>query len=196
LWLKISLHLIRYCILNSINGLKEKRITGHHMNAIFNRRSIRKYIRQEISEETLAKLLRAGMAAPSAANEQPWHFVVIKDRNILYDIPKFHPYSQMLKEADCAIVVCGDTVLETCKGFWVQDCSAATENILIEATELGIGSVWLGVYPDKDRVKPVQTLLGLPETVIPLSIIALGYPTDNKAPVDRFNQARIHHDKW
>jgi len=166
------------------------------MNAIFNRRSIRKYTKQDISEEMIEKLLRAGMAAPSAANEQPWHFVVIKDKDVLYNIPKFHPYSQMLKEAACAIVVCGDLALETCKGFWVQDCSAATENILIEATELGLGSVWLGVYPDKDRVKPIQTILGLPESVVPLCIISLGYPTDNKAPTDRFNKARIHINKW
>ncbi len=166
------------------------------MNAIFNRRSIRKYTKQEITEEVIEKLLRAAMAAPSAANEQPWHFVVIKDKDTLYNIPRFHPYSQMLKEADCAIVVCGDLVLETCKGFWVQDCSAATENILIEATDLGLGAVWLGVYPDKDRVKPVQNLLGLPETVIPLSIIALGYPTEIKTPNDRFNAKRIHRDKW
>lgn len=166
------------------------------MNAIFNRRSIRKYTRQEISEEKIEILLRAGMAAPSAGNEQPWHFVVIKDKDILLSIPKFHPYAQMLREADCAIVVCGDLVLETNKGFWVQDCSAATENILIEATDLGLGSVWLGVHPDKDRVKPVQTLLGLPETVIPLCIIALGYPTDSKTPTDRFNPKRIHQNKW
>jgi len=166
------------------------------MNAIFNRRSIRKFTKQEISDETIETLLRAAMAAPSAGNQQPWHFIVIKDEEILYEIPKFHPYSQMLRDAACAIVVCGDLVLETNKGFWVQDCSAATENILIEATDLGLGSVWLGVHPDKDRVKPVQSLLGLPETVVPLCIIALGYPTESKRPVDRFNKARIHRDKW
>jgi nitroreductase len=166
------------------------------MNAIFNRRSIRKYTRQEIPEEIIEKLMRAGMAAPSAGNEQPWHFVVIKDKDILSAIPKFHPYAQMLREADCAIVVCGDLVLETNKGFWVQDCSAATENILIEATDLSLGSVWIGVHPDKDRVKPLQALLGLPETVTPLCIIALGYPTDSKAPVDRYNAARVHRNKW
>lgn len=166
------------------------------MNAIFNRRSIRKYTKQEIAEETIETLLRAAMAAPSAGNEQPWHFVVIKDKDILYSIPKFHPYSQMLRDASCAIVVCGDPTLETNKGFWVQDCSAATENILIEATDLGLGSVWLGVHPDKDRVKPVQALLELPESIIPLCIIALGYPTDSKTPVDRFNKARIHTNKW
>ncbi len=166
------------------------------MNAIFNRRSIRKYTKQVIPEETIEKLLRAGMAAPSAANEQPWHFIVIKDKDVLSAIPKFHPYAQMLREADCAIVVCGDLVLETNKNFWVQDCSAATENILIEATDLGLGSVWIGVHPDQDRVKPLVALLGLPQTVIPLCIIALGYPTEIKAPVDRYNPARVHRDKW
>ncbi len=166
------------------------------MNAIFNRRSIRKYTKQEISEEIIEQLMRAGMAAPSAGNQQPWHFIVIKDKDTLYAIPKFHPYAQMLREADCAIVVCGDLVLETNKHFWVQDCSAATENILIEATDLGLGSVWIGVHPDQDRVKPLHALLGLPQTVIPLSIIALGYPTDNKAATDRFNPKRIHQNKW
>ncbi len=166
------------------------------MNAIFNRRSIRKYTRQEISEEIMEKLLRAAMAAPSAENEQPWHFVVIKDKDILYEITQFHPYSQMLKMADCAIVVCGDLNLDACKGFWVQDCSAATENILIQATDLGLGAVWLGVYPDMSRVKPLQSFLGLPENVIPLCIVSLGYPTDSRAPADRFNPARIHKNKW
>ena len=166
------------------------------MNSIFNRRSIRKYTKQEISNELIEKLLRAAMAAPSAGNEQPWHFVVIRDKEIMYKIPKFHPYAQMLNSANCAIVVCGDLNLETNKGFWVQDCSAASENILIEATELGLGSVWVGVYPDMVRVNPVKALLDLPENIIPLGIIALGYPTDSKAPVDRFNATRIHQDKW
>jgi len=166
------------------------------MNSILNRRSIRKYTKQEISNEFIEKLLRAAMAAPSAGNEQPWHFVVIRDKEIMYQIPKFHPYSQMLNSANCAIVVCGDLNLETNKGFWVQDCSAASENILIEATELGLGSVWVGVYPDMVRVNPLKALLDLPDNIIPLSIIALGHPTDSKAPVDRFNPTRIHQDKW
>jgi len=166
------------------------------MNSIFGRRSIRKYTRQEIPVEMIDKLLRAAMAAPSAGNEQPWHFVVIKNKDILYRIPKFHPYSHMLNYADCAVVVCGDLTLETHKGFWVQDCSAAAENILIEATELGLGSVWVGVYPDMDRVTPLKALLELPENVIPLCIISLGYTNEIKGPVDRFNPTRIHQDKW
>ena len=111
------------------------------MNAIFNRRSIRKYINKDISEDIINKIIKAGMAAPSAGNEQPWHFILINDKNILNEIPKFHPYSQMLKEVSCAIVVCGDLSLEKYEGFWVQDCSAATQNMLLMAQELGLGSV-------------------------------------------------------
>ncbi len=166
------------------------------MDAIFKRRSIRKYTDQPVSEEQIEKVIRAGMAAPSAGNQQPWHFIVIDDRNILLDITRFHPYSQMLKEAGCAIVVCGDTSLERHKGYWVQDCSAATQNMLLAACELGLGSVWLGVYPREDRVEALQKLLGIPENVIPLCIVSLGYPAEQKEPVDRFNPSRIHRNKW
>ena len=116
------------------------------------------------------------MAAPSAGNQQPWEFILIRDKNILADITKVHPYSQMLKEAQLAIVVCADLDKEKNPGYWVQDCSAATENIIIEAQHLGIGSVWLGVYPRDDRVKGIKELLNLPVRVIPLSIVSLGYP--------------------
>ena len=96
------------------------------------------------------------MAAPSAGNQQPWHFIVIDDREILSEIPKFHPYSKMLNEASCAIVVCGDVTLQRFEGYWVQDCSAATQNMLLMATELGLGSVWLGAYPREERVEALK----------------------------------------
>lgn len=166
------------------------------MNEIFTRRSIRKYTTQDISEEIIEKIIKAGMAAPSAGNEQPWHFIVINDKSILKEIPKFHPYSQMLNEAGYAIVVCGDESLQRHEGFWVQDCSAATQNMLLMAEELGLGSVWLGVYPVEERVKPLQDLLGLPESVIPFSILPLGYPAEWKEPADRFDKNRIHKNKW
>jgi nitroreductase len=166
------------------------------MKAIFTRRSIRKYLDQNISEEMIYQLIKAAMAAPSAGNEQPWHFIVIKDRSTLEQIPKFHPYAKMLMQAACAIVVCGDSSLEKYSGYWVQDCSAATQNILLAAEELGIGSVWLGVMPDQDRVIPLKQLLNLPETVTPLSLVSLGYPAESKPPVDRFDVTRIHINKW
>ncbi len=166
------------------------------IDAIFNRRSIRKYTGQPVTDETIETLLRAGMAAPSAGNEQPWHFVVIRDRATLEAITRFHPYAQMLHGADCAIVVCGDTALERYRGFWVQDCSAAAENMLLTVQDLGLGSVWVGVYPMADRVEPLKQLLGLPESVIPLGILPLGYPAEQKNPANRFNPERIHRDRW
>jgi nitroreductase len=166
------------------------------MNSIFERRSIRKYTNQEISDETIEKLLRAAMAAPSAGNEQPWHFIVIRDRETLNAIPKFHPYSQMLKEAPAAIIVCGDSSLEKFQGYWVQDCSAATQNILLEAQEMGLGSVWLGVYPMEERVNGLKSLLKLPAYVTPLCILPIGYPAESREPADRYDPIRVHADQW
>lgn len=166
------------------------------MNSIFNRRSIRKYTEQEVSDKVIEQLLKAAMAAPSAGNEQPWQYIVIRDRETMNAIPKFHPYSQMLKEASAAIVVCGDSSLEKFQGYWVQDCSAATQNILLEAQELGLGSVWLGVYPDEGRVDALKKLLGLPVYVTPLCILPIGYPAEQRQGADRYDSARIHHDRW
>ena len=166
------------------------------MKEIFERRSIRKYSKLPIPDSDIENLLRAAMAAPSAGNQQPWEFILIKDKKILGDITKVHHYSQMLKEAQLAIVVCADLDKEKHGGYWVQDCSAATENILIEAQHLGIGSVWLGVYPREDRVKGIKELLNLPLRVIPLSIISLGYPAEKKEPSNRYDNLRIHINKW
>lgn len=166
------------------------------MNAILARRSIRKYTEQPVSEEVIKEILEAAMSAPSAGNEQPWHFIVINDRKILAEIPKFHPYSQMLKDAPVAILVCGDEQLEKYKGFWVQDCSAATENILIAVQEKGLGAVWLGIYPEEDRVAGIRQLLNIPANIIPLSLIPIGYPGEEKPPANRYDPTRIHYNKW
>ncbi|AEV69455.1 nitroreductase family protein [Acetivibrio clariflavus] len=166
------------------------------MNSIFHRRSIRKYTDKIVSEDLIEEILKAGMAAPSAGNQQPWHFIVISDKNIMIDITKFHPYSQMLKEASHAIVVCGDLSLEKHEGYWVQDCSAAMQNMLLMADNLGLGAVWLGVYPREERVNKVKELLNIPQNVIPLGIMSLGYPAETKEPADRFNPSRIHRDRW
>lgn len=166
------------------------------MDAIFRRRSIRKYTDEQVSEELLEKIIRAGMAAPSAGNEQPWHFVIINDEKILKEIPKFHPYSSMLPGAKVAIAVCADLNLQRYEGYWVQDCSAATQNMLLMADELGLGSVWLGVYPTEERVIGMKKLLNLPDNIIPFSILPIGYPGEKKEPVDRFDKSRIHWNIW
>lgn len=166
------------------------------MDAILNRKSIRKYKDIKVSDEIVEELLKAAMAAPSAGNEQPWEFIVLRDKSIMKKITEIHPYSKMLLNTDVAIVVCGDEAKEVFKGYWVQDCSAATENILLAAEDNGLGAVWLGVYPLEDRVEAVKELLNLPASVIPLSIIPVGYPDEDKKPADRFNKARIHYDRW
>ncbi len=166
------------------------------MEAILTRRSIRKYLALPVTEEQVSDLLNAAMSAPSSSNGQPWHFVVIDDRRMLDEIPKFHPYSAMLKEAPLAVVVCGDTTLERSKGVWVQDCSAATENILLAARAIGLGSVWLGVFPIDERVAGVRKLLGLPDNIVPLNIIAIGQPGETKPPANRFNPERVHKNRW
>ena len=166
------------------------------MKEIFERRSIRKYSGKPVSDEDIEKLLKAAMAAPSAGNQQPWEFVVIKDRNIMSAVTEVHPYSSMLKESELAIVVCADLDKERHQGYWPQDCAAATENILLEAQHLGLGAVWLGVYPREDRVEGIKKLLELPENIIPLSIIPVGYPAEKKGPANRFDRARIHFDRW
>jgi nitroreductase len=166
------------------------------MEAILSRRSIRSYTRQLVPEELIQELLEAGMSAPSSGNQQPWQFILINDRKILDEIPEHHPYARMLTEAPLAIAVCGDMHLEKNKGMWVQDCSAATENILIAAQAKGLGAVWLGVFPREERVLAMRKLLNIPEHVIPLSVIAIGYPGEQKPPAKRFNEARIHYNQW
>jgi len=158
---------------------------------ILTRRSIRKYKDKEVSDDLVKKLLEAAVAAPSAGNQQAWHFVVITKRQILDEIPKFHPYSQMLKQAPVAILVCGNLKAETLKGYWIQDCSAATQNILLAAHGLGLGAVWLGIHPVEERINAIKKLLDLPDHIEPLSLISIGYPDEKKEKSSRYDEAKI-----
>lgn len=166
------------------------------IDAILSRRSIRQYTTDPVPEKVIDELLAVAMSAPSASNQQPWHFVVISERGLLEAISQVHSYANMLKDASVAIAVCGDLQLETDKGFWVQDCSAATQNILLAAHARGLGAVWVGIYPIEESVTFICTLLGLPEHVIPLSLVSLGYPAGKKPGANRYNPARIHHNQW
>ena len=138
------------------------------LDAIHTRRSIRKYLDKPVTEEMIGILLKAAMSAPSAGNQQPWHFVVVRDRAKLDTIPSFHPYSKMVLQAPAAIVVCGDPDGKKWPTFWDQDASAATQNILLAARDLGLGTVWVGIYPEKDRMDGFRKLLGIPEKHHPL----------------------------
>ena len=166
------------------------------IDAILTRRSIRKYKKKTISDEILQKLLQAGFSAPSAGNQQPWHFVVLDDRKILNVIHTFHPSAKILTDADKAILVCGDLDLEKFKGYWMIDCAAATENILLAAHSLGLGACWLGIYPRDGRVAGMRKLLKLPIHIIPFALVSLGYPAEIKSREDRYNNSRIHQNKW
>lgn len=165
------------------------------MDAILTRRSIRKYTKEPVPTNIIKELLEAAMCAPSADNEQPWQFIVINDRRILDEIPNVHPYSNMLRQASVAILVCGDKTLSKGKDFWVQDCAAATENILIDVQEKSLGAVWLGIYPNEEVVKSIQKLLELPSNIIPFSLIPVGYPDEKKAQENRYNVSRVHYNK-
>ena len=162
------------------------------LDIIFKRRSIRKYHDIAVSKEHTEAILRAAMAAPSASNKQPWHFIVIEDRATLDALTELHAYAKMLKEATQCIVVCGDIS----KPYWVQDCSAATENILLAAAGLGLGSVWLGVHPNAEREAQISELLGISSEYAPLCMIAIGHPAEKKGPSERFDEQRVHYEKW
>ncbi len=165
------------------------------MEAIFTRRSIRKYTKQPVSDEVLKELLEAAMCAPSAGNRQPWCFVVINDRKIMNEIPKYHRYAQMLEEAAMAIVVCCDVTLERNElGF--EDCSAATQNILLAAHAMGLGAVWLGISLAGPVAVATKKLLNLPENIKPVSIISIGYPAEEKPRQDRYQAGRVHYNQW
>ena len=166
------------------------------LNTIFSRRSIRAFTDKNIDDQTLETILKAGMYAPSAVNNQPWHFVVVRNKETMNKVMQVHPYSKMLKTANVLIVVCASQSTEIQKMFFPQDLGACTENILLAAKSLGIGSVWLGVYPSDDRVCEIAEIFDTPNDIVPFGLIALGYPNEEKNDPNRFDKSRIHNEKW
>lgn len=166
------------------------------MSIISSRRSVRKYTGERVTDDQVTELLKAAMSAPSAANQQSWCFVVIRSQEVLDRIPSVHPYAAMTPSASAVIVVCGDVADLKFKEYWVQDCSAATENVLLAAHEMGLGAVWLGVHPTEERVEGIRQLLGLPDHIIPLSLIPVGHPAEEHPAADRFDAGRVHCDHW
>lgn len=172
------------------------------LECILTRTSVRQYAPDRtISRDTVETLLRAAMSAPTAVNKQPWAFVAIDDRAELDSLTSVLPYARMLSQAPLAIVVCGD-LSKTIEGenadggFWIQDVSAATENLLLAAHALGLGAVWTGVYPNPERVKGVQQRLGMPDNIIPLAVVPVGYPTGPQTPKDKWKPENIHFNRW
>ena len=165
---------------------------------LFARRSIRRFTDQPVDAEQIDMLLKAAMAAPSANNSKPWHFVVVTDAAIRAALAEAHPYARMASESPVCIVPCGESGLSLASrsGFWVQDLSAATENILLAATGLGLGAVWCGVYPVEERVAAVRRVLGIPERVVPFALIPVGHPAERKEPRTQYDRERVHTERW
>jgi nitroreductase len=166
------------------------------LEAIHTRRSIRKYRGQPVSEETVRTILAAAMMAPSAGNVQPWHFIVVTAPEKMARVKDVHPYVGMAPKAPLGILVCGDLRLEKFPGFWVQDCSAAMQNLLLAAHAQGLGAVWTGVHPVAERVARFRAIFELPETVVPLGFAVMGWPEKPGARKDRFKSDRIHRNRW
>lgn len=168
------------------------------LSCIFNRRSVRKYTGEPVSAEEEKQLLCAGFSAPSAHNSRPWEFIVVRDQKLLDALSEVRTYWKMLKHAALAIVVCGN--LSEYKGstkeFFVQDCSAATQNILVAAEGLNLGAVWLGCYPTAEGPEGVARVLQIPEGVIPLSVISIGRPAEHAKPHPEIVPERVHYDKY
>jgi nitroreductase len=164
------------------------------IHTIFARRSIRAYTSEQISKQDVKTLLEAAMAAPSASDLKPWHFVVVTARQTLKDLAESQPHGKMLFEAALCIAVCGDPTIS--ERYWVQDCSAATENLLLAAAALGLGAVWLGVHPRAERVAAVREVLSIPQAIVPLNLISIGYPAESKKPRTQYNEARVHRERW
>jgi nitroreductase len=163
------------------------------MEAIFARRSIRVYTSEPVSDADVQTLLEAGMAAPSASNRKPWHFVVITDRGKLEALADAHPFGKMIAYAAVGIAVCGDPAISS---WWVQDCAAATQNILVAVADLGLGGVWLGCHGRPEREQAVRDVLGIPSRVGVLSLLSIGQPGERKEPRTQYDPARVHKDTW
>jgi nitroreductase len=168
------------------------------IKVILNRKSVRDYTGAGIEPEIIDIIVHSAMAAPSSRNLQPWNFIVITDKKTLDLLADGLPYAKMLYQAGAAIVVCGtpDNSEAELSDYWVQDCSAATQNILLAIEALGLGGVWTGVFPRQSRVAYVKKILSLPDEVIPLNVIPIGHPVKVENPKNKFDHKKIHYDKW
>ena len=161
---------------------------------ILNRKSVRKYSDKKIEQEKIDTILKCAMAAPTAMNKQPWEILVITDKEKLEKIAELCPNASYAKNSQVTIIVCGDKTVSD--KFWEQDCCAVTENILLAAEALELGAVWCAVYPLDEKVTAIKNLFGLPENIVPLNIIPIGYPFAKEEPKQKYNAEKIHNNNW
>lgn len=174
-------------------------ISQAQLQNIFTRASVRQYQKKAVEADKIETLLRAAMSAPTAMDRRPWHFIVVTDTTVLKQLDATNPHAGMLSSAPLAIVACGDmnkAIEGPGRDFWIQDLSAASENILLAANALGLGAVWTGGYPAQDRCDNITKVLNLPETLIPLNIIVIGYPLTEPTPKDKWDPANISYNHY
>ena len=178
---------------------QETNMENQAIKNIMTRVSVREFTGEKISEAQIDTLLRAAMAAPSAINKQPWAFVVVTDEAIIAKLGEALPYSRCSNHPAVAIIPCGDltkAIPGEMGAFWINDVSAATENLLLAAHAMGLGAVWTGLHPDMNRARLVQDMLGLPEHIIPLCVVPVGVPAEQPAVKDKYLPENIHYNGW
>jgi len=163
------------------------------LSTIRERRSIRRYTNQAVTDDQIRQLLEAAMAAPSADNIQPWEFVVVKDPDLKRELAQTHPWSDMAADAAVVFVVCGN---ERASRHWVEDASAATENLLLAATALGLGAVWVAVYPHASNEAHVRQVLAIPGEMRVLCLVPVGHPAESKPPRTKYTESKVHYERW
>ncbi|MFZ5974593.1 MAG: nitroreductase family protein [Bacillota bacterium] len=168
------------------------------MEAILTRRSVRRYTDQKVEPETVEQLLKAAMYAPSAHDSRDWQFIVLRDAAVRENIAALLPWYKPIERAPVCILVCGEPSVQESshKDYFVQDCSAATQNLMLCAHELGLGTCWCGLYPQTDVMDAVRKILGIPAAVVPFAFIAVGYPAKTYGMPERFDPKKIHMEKW
>jgi nitroreductase len=181
------------------NGEEMKSKRDVVLENIHARKSVRNFVdgRKAIAQEDLDALVRAGMAAPTAVNLQPWHFVIVNDNAMLDTLCANLPYAKMLQKASAAIIVCGDSTVKAGNtSFWDLDCSLASANILLAAEAMDLGALWTAIYPDPGRINFIRNCFKLPENIIPLNLMPIGYPTGEDKAKDKYKAERVHYNKW
>lgn len=164
--------------------------------ALYTRRSVRKYQEKPVPIELIEEAVKAAMYAPSAKNQQPWEFIIVTDSELLNRVPAFSPHAGMSKGAPAGVLIAFNKKEETAEGFFPQDLGAATQNLLLALHAAGLGAVWTGVYPREERMSGFSDMLGLPEYILPFSFTVIGYPEKEPVQADRFKKERIHYNKW
>lgn len=166
------------------------------INAILSRRSIRSYTNKNISKQDMDLILKSAMYAPTARNLQYWRFLVIQDKTNMAKLENIQPYNTLLNSANAAIIVCSEMENEVAQKYFMQDCGASIQNIMLAATSLGIGSITLGLHSNADQVAAIKEQFNMPQNIMPVGIVALGYPNEEKPDPGRFDESKIHYEKW